>query len=135
MVTECRDKNNATVNLTAGLNAAAYSAYFAFTTDRVVINVPEPSTPGDYNHNGIVDAADYTLCATRSAPPPTSAPTATTLRGARARSIRPTTISGSPTSATTLAAVPQPPFPEPATLWMFLNGVLAMWCRRRLKVS
>jgi len=36
MVTGCRDKNANSVDLATALNAAAYSAYFKFTTDRVI---------------------------------------------------------------------------------------------------
>lgn len=36
IVIACHDKNGAAVPLTNGLNAAAYSAYFKFTTDRVI---------------------------------------------------------------------------------------------------
>lgn len=36
-VTTCRDVNNAVVNLSACLSAAAYSSYFQLTTDRVII--------------------------------------------------------------------------------------------------
>lgn len=36
-VSSCRDKNNAGVPLSACLAAAAYSSYFKFTTDRVII--------------------------------------------------------------------------------------------------
>jgi len=35
-VVACKDKNGNTVSLSAGLAAAAYSAYFTFTTDRVI---------------------------------------------------------------------------------------------------
>ncbi len=38
VVTTCRDKNNAVVDLATCLNAAAYSSYFKFTTDRVIIH-------------------------------------------------------------------------------------------------
>ena len=37
IVNTCRDKNNAVVNLAACLDAAAYSSYFRFATDRVII--------------------------------------------------------------------------------------------------
>jgi hypothetical protein len=37
-VNACKDKNNAVVsNLTQCLNAAAYSSFFKFTTDRVIV--------------------------------------------------------------------------------------------------
>jgi cysteine-rich repeat protein len=36
-VTTCKDKNNATVTLSTCLSAAAYSSFFKFTTDRVII--------------------------------------------------------------------------------------------------
>jgi hypothetical protein len=42
MVTGCLDKNNVAVDLAAGLNAAAYSAYFTFTSDRVIHQLPPP---------------------------------------------------------------------------------------------
>ena len=35
-VTGCKDKGGAVVNLMDCLNAAAYSSYFKFTTDRVI---------------------------------------------------------------------------------------------------
>jgi hypothetical protein len=35
-VVGCKDKNGNSVDLTAGLNSAAYSAYFTFSTDRVI---------------------------------------------------------------------------------------------------
>ena len=37
VVSTCRDKNNAVVPLQACLSAAAYSAFFKFTTDRVIV--------------------------------------------------------------------------------------------------
>ncbi len=40
VVTGCKDKNGASVALAAGLNAAAYSTYFSFTTDRVIAQSP-----------------------------------------------------------------------------------------------
>lgn len=39
-VTQCRDKNAATVDLTTCLNAAAYSSAYTFTTDRVIVRTP-----------------------------------------------------------------------------------------------
>jgi cysteine-rich repeat protein len=36
-VNQCKDKNGAVVNLTACLNAAAYSSFFKFATDRVIV--------------------------------------------------------------------------------------------------
>lgn len=37
VVTSCTDSTGATVDLTTCENAAAYSAYFTFTTDRVIM--------------------------------------------------------------------------------------------------
>jgi cysteine-rich repeat protein len=37
VVSTCRDKNNAVVNLTTCLNAAAYSSFFKFATNRAII--------------------------------------------------------------------------------------------------
>jgi hypothetical protein len=45
-VTTCKDKNGTVVNLSAGLAAAAYSAYFTFTTDRVIDKSVLPPTLG-----------------------------------------------------------------------------------------
>jgi hypothetical protein len=45
-VTGCKDKNAAVVDLTTCLNAAAYSAYFQFTSDRVIVPAPPPSSVG-----------------------------------------------------------------------------------------
>ncbi len=39
-VNQAFDKHGATVDLYAALNAAAYSAYFTFTTDRVIVQWP-----------------------------------------------------------------------------------------------
>ena len=54
--------------------------------------------PGDFNNDGVVNAADYTVCATRSAsrsPSSRQAPTAMVTAGL----LRPTTKSGRHTSA------------------------------------
>jgi hypothetical protein len=45
VVDVCTDKNSITVNLTACLQAAAYSSYFKFTTDRVIGKGPQWITP------------------------------------------------------------------------------------------
>ena len=37
VVTGCTDKSGAAVNLAMCLDAAAYSSYFKFTTDRVIV--------------------------------------------------------------------------------------------------
>jgi hypothetical protein len=82
---------------------------FGFSSSGPVFNLPDGYTvnsvsgnivdnhyvgvlAGDYNDNGIVDAADYTVCAMASAPP----------------IFNPTMTSGNPTSATTPAAVQVP---------------------------
>lgn len=44
-VTTCKDSGGATVALDAGLKAAAYSAYFKFTSDRVFWVKPPPVAP------------------------------------------------------------------------------------------
>ena len=60
-VDTARDKNNAVVNLNAALNAAAYSAYFTFTTDRVIaesapdITVEQPDGTGLTTGAGVVE--------------------------------------------------------------------------------
>lgn len=48
-VTGCKDKNATVVNLSLCLNAAAYSAYFQFTTDRVIVISCAPATDPDCN--------------------------------------------------------------------------------------
>jgi hypothetical protein len=45
-VTGCRDKNAAAVSLPACLNAAAYSVYFQFASDRVIVRVPDSDGDG-----------------------------------------------------------------------------------------
>jgi hypothetical protein len=40
VVTSCKDKNGSAVTLAPCLSAAAYSAYFTFTTDRVIVPPP-----------------------------------------------------------------------------------------------
>ena len=47
-VDTCRDKNNAVVNLDMCLDAAAYSEYFKFSTDRIVLR-PCPDAPSASN--------------------------------------------------------------------------------------
>jgi len=41
-VTVCKDKNNSTVTLSTCLAAAAYSSFFKFTTDRVIVTDADP---------------------------------------------------------------------------------------------
>jgi hypothetical protein len=98
--------------------------------------VPEsPAVPGDYNHNGIVDAADYTIWRDTLG-------STTELRangdntGASAGKIDQADYdfwksnfgnhsgSGSGTSATV---------PEPGSLLLLLSGTLAIWSRRGQK--
>lgn len=44
VVNGCTDKNHHNVDLTTALNAAAYSVYFTFTTDRVIVPSPPSIT-------------------------------------------------------------------------------------------
>ena len=53
-VTGCRDKNGTVVSFPTCLSAAAYSAYFQFTSDRVI--VPGPASVG-----GIAEQPDLTV--------------------------------------------------------------------------
>jgi len=45
-VTSAKDKDGNPVNLDSALNAAAYSAYFTFTTDRVIVPTPKTLSLG-----------------------------------------------------------------------------------------
>ena len=76
------------------------------------VGVAPDVLPGDYNDNNVVDAADYTRCATHSALPPYCR----TIRRP-ASSINPTTSVGLLTLATPAEPVvsgrPAPPFPSP----------------------
>jgi hypothetical protein len=95
-----------------------------------------PEVPADYNQNGIVDAADYTVWRDTLGQMGTGLAADgngngmidggdytvwTTHFGEHA---------GSGSSANANVAVP-----EPTTLWMLLAGILTMCCNRRSKVS
>lgn len=102
---------------------------------------PRPETvvpePGDYNHNGVVDAADYTIWRDTLG-------STTDLRangdnaGASAGKIDQADYdfwkshfgnhADSGAGATTAV-------PEPATLPLLLTGILTLYCRRRPKLS
>jgi hypothetical protein len=80
-----------------------------------------PVLPGDYNHNGIVDAADYTVW--RDGLGSTFTQSDYTVWKANFGN-----HSGSGASAN--AAVP-----EPATVWLLVTGILALCSRRRSAVT
>jgi cysteine-rich repeat protein len=65
-VTTCRDKNNATVTLTTCLDAAAYSSFYKFSTDRVIAVPACPDAPVVTSNGSI--CAGGTLQLTASGP-------------------------------------------------------------------
>jgi hypothetical protein len=77
--------------------------------------------PGDYNQNGVVDAADYTVWRDRLG-------TTYTQADYNIWKANFGNHSGSGASATTGV-------PEPATLWMLLAGILTICCFQRARVS
>jgi hypothetical protein len=62
-VTGCRDKNSVVVDFTTCLNAAAYSGYFQFTSDRIIIPDPAPVSVG-----GIAEQPDVAALASVTEP-------------------------------------------------------------------
>jgi hypothetical protein len=119
-----------------GLNNLGQVA-FAFTladgTDGVAIWTKPVGVPGDYNENGVVDAADYVLWRKNNN-------TAVTLPNDATPGTSPADYdvwrahfgqaAGSGTGASATTAIP-----EPATFVLLLLGVLALLARRRANVS
>jgi hypothetical protein len=105
----------------SSLQLPALDGTLAWNTSQLytsgVLSVVFAGLPGDYNHNGIVDAADYTLWRDGLGTTYTQADYNIWKAnfGAHAGS-------GSGATATV---------PEPATLWMLLAGILTLCYRRR----
>ena len=77
-----------------------------------VISVAVTGLPGDYNHNGMVDAADYTVWRDTLGSTTDLRANGDNSGATQASSINPTTPSGKITSALTPAAVQRPPCPS-----------------------
>ena len=102
-------------------NESAVSTGDINLMDVIGYDVAGPSLAGDYNHDGIVDAADYTVWRDDLG---------TTYTQADYNIWKANFGNHSGASASANAVVP-----EPATLWMLLAGILTICCRRRAKVS
>jgi hypothetical protein len=117
-------------SLTAGLTWNTSQLYTSG-----VISVVSAGLAGDYNHNGIVDAAHYTVWRDSL-----GSTTSLAADGNNSGTIDDGDYmvwktnfgnhSGSGAGAGANVAVP-----EPSSLWMLLAGILTMCCRRRSKVS
>jgi hypothetical protein len=116
-------------------NGAALQSHFgAITLDSIVVS--DGLLPGDYNQNGVVDAADYTVWRDTLG-------STTDLRangdntGASAGKIDQAdynvwkAIFGNHSGSGASSNVG---VPEPATFWILLPGILTMYCWRRPKV-
>jgi hypothetical protein len=99
-----------------------------------ILSIDSVGLPGDYNHNGVVDAADYVLWranqGTNNVLP--NDPIGGTIGTAQYNQWR--THFGQ-TAGSGAGAVANAAIPEPTTLTMFLLGMLAIYSRRRAAVS
>jgi hypothetical protein len=128
---------------TAGGNIAGRNAVVRLTTDNVYLDLrfsswdpgggggytylraepPASSPPGDYNNNGVVDAADYVLWRKNPA----------NFGGAAGYNVWRTHFgqtAGSGSGVNANAAVP-----EPSTLFLLIVGILAICSSRRIAVA
>ena len=92
-----------TLSLPAIANGRGWA--IVYTSFSVFLNVQSAPLLGDYNQNGVVDAADYTVWRDTLGSTTDLRANGDNTGPAPAKLIRPITTSGSPTSAITLVAV------------------------------
>jgi hypothetical protein len=96
----------------------------AYNPNSIVLSVVSTGLPGDYNGNGVVDAADYVVWRKTDG----SQAGYDLWRTNFGRAVA---AGGSPASSTAGPAVATHAVPEPACIFMVLSAMLAWVCRRR----